>query len=808
MKRFCLIVLACLLNTSVFSAEEPFEIFLEKHCVRCHGPEQVERDLRIDQLSRDFQSGIDGHLWAEVVERINSGEMPPEDEPQPSENEIATVIGQLNGLISEGRAARMAARPPVAHYRLSRKEYQNTVYDLLGVRYDPTKPGELNEDPRWHGFERIGSVLSLSPSHVERYYRAADIVLNRAFPEQPIESRTIRKTAAEIRYNGGKQQEEYLQRFGIERPLRALIFPGRELQALRPHWFGRPGPEQSGLYRVRLQASGIRPAGGQRAHLRIGQRTGEGTNEGLVEFDVLAPEDEPEVIEFEVFLEMPASLEFNVIATDIISRAKGGHHRNILGGQTYVFTHTSETRLLNPTGPKLFDEEGHAIFSFVLLDWIEWEGPLETDAERATRTNVLPPENAPKDVVAQHLRRFAERAWRRAVSDEELQPYLTAYEAEREVGESVASAYRVALLGLLTSRNFTYLVEGEAEPRERLTDWELASRLSYFLWSSMPDDPLLEAAREGSLTGGGLEAQVDRMLTDGKIDRFIEDFPRQWLQLHRLGMFPPDSQLYPDYDVWLEASMHEEVVQYFRQMFTDNRPIDQLIASDWTMANSRLCEFYGLSELQTSGFQRVSLRPEDHRGGLLTSGAILGLTSDGTRHRPVHRGVWVSEAIFGKTPPPPPANVDPIEPNPPESPKATIRQKIEAHARDANCAACHRNIDPLGLAFDQFDAIGQWRTHERVETGQGADPPVDPSGMLPDGRRFADATEFKQLLLEDRDQFLRAFVEHLCTYGLRRVLTVDDRKDIETIVAEARAKDYRLREIVRAVALSDLFQKR
>ncbi len=325
----------------------------------------------------------------------------------------------------------------------------------------------------------------------------------------------------------------------------------------------------------------------------------------------------------------------------------------------------------------------------------------------------------------------------------------------------------------------------------------------------MPDDELFRAARDGKLAlGKGLAKQLDRMLADPKIDRFLDSFPRQWLQLHRLGMFPPDGKLHPDYDVWLEASMHKEVVQYFREVFTSNLPIDAFITSNWTIANPRLCDFYGLAEPKLSGFQRVSLRPEDHRGGLLTTGAILGLTSDGTRHRPVHRGVWISEAIFGKTPPPPPANVDPIEPNPPDSPKATIRQKIEAHAKNASCAACHRNIDPLGLAFDQFDAIGQWRTHERVENGIGEDPPVDPSGMLPDGRTFADAEQFKRLLLDDRGRFLHAFVEHLCTYGLRRVLTVDDRQDIQSIVDEAKQQQYRLKDIVRAVALSDLMKKR
>lgn len=810
MTRLFFILLILFSGVLTSSAVEPFEAFLETHCLRCHGPEKDKGDLRIEQLSRDFKAGVDGHHWAEIVERINAGEMPPEDEVQPSEKEIEAVIAQLDSRIREGRAARMAARPPVAHYRLSRKEYQNTVYDLLGVRYDPAKPGELNEDPRWHGFERIGSQLSLAPSHVERYYRAAETVLARAFPEKPVEARKIRKTAADLRYSGGEKQQVYLDRFGIKRPLRALLFPGRTQQALSPNWFGQTGAEHSGLYRGRLQVSGIRPPGGQTAHLRIGKRTGEESNEGLVELDILASEDKPETIEFEVFLEMPTSLDFNVVATDIIDRQKGAHYRNALSQPFYIFTHSSETGLLNPTAPKMFDEAGNGIYSMVLVDWIEWEGPLESEAERATREGLLPGDGAAPEEVADHLQRFAERAWRRPVSDDELAPYLRGYEAERAAGEGVIAAYQVALLGVLTSRHFTYLVEGDAVPREKLTDFELASRLGYFLWSSMPDQRLLEAARDGELTGagGGLAGQVERMLADAKIDRFIDDFPRQWLQLHRLGMFPPDGQLYPDYDVWLEASMREEVVHYFREVFADNLPIDSFITSDWTVANPRLCEFYGLPEPGSSGFERVSLRPEHHRGGLLTMGAVLGLSSDGTRHRPVHRGVWVSEAIFGKTPPPPPANVDPIEPNPPDSPKATIRQKIKAHAENANCAACHRKIDPLGLAFDQFDAIGQWRTHERVEKGRGDDPLVDASGELSDGRVFNGSEQFKHLLLEDRDQFLHAFVEHLCTYGLRRVLTVDDRLAVGSIVDEAKRNGSRLQDVIRAVALSDLMQTR
>ena len=791
-------------------AAEPYDAFLEKHCISCHGPKKEKGDLRIDQLSRDFKLGADTHHWAEMIEQVNSGEMPPKKEKQPTQEEIAVFVTSLDSHIKEGRAARMAARPPVALYRLSRKEYQNTVYDLLGVRYDPAKPGELNEDTLWHGFERIGSELSLSPSHVDRYYRAAELVLDRAFPTAAsAEARKVHKSAADIRYDGGKLQQAALDRFGIKRPLRYLMFPGTTQNALSPNWFGKIGPEHSGLYKLRIQASGIRPPKGQTAHLSIGKRTGEETVDGLIEFDITAPEDKPQVYEFEVFLEMPATLEFCVVSTDVVDRRQGAAFRGAIGSRgSYIFTHSSETTLLNPNAPQMFDDKGNGIFSTVLLDWVEWEGPLVSDAEKARRKDVVPPDAAAPEVVAAHLQRFAERAWRRPVRTEELAEYLKSYNDERAAGEKMADAYRVALQGVLTSRHFIYIVEGDTVAREQLTDAELATRLSYLLWSSMPDDALFTVAKNGALKGDGLKKEVERMLADGKASRFVDDFARQWLQLNRVGMFPPDKKLYPTYDAWLEESMRSEPVEFFREMFTKNLPLDSFIDSQWTMANPRLCEFYGLPEPKSGIFQRVSLKPEDRRGGLLTMGAVLGLTSDGTRHRPVHRGVLLSEVVLGKPPPQPPANVPAIEPPTAQSPKATLRDKLEAHRKDANCAACHAKIDPLGLAWDNYDAIGQWRTREKVPAGVGEDPLINPSGTMPDGRTFKDANEFKRLLLEDRDQVALAFIEHLCTYGLRRALTFDDQDDLKAIQAEAKKNGYRIKDIIRAVALSDLIRKR
>jgi hypothetical protein len=299
------------------------------------------------------------------------------------------------------------------------------------------------------------------------------------------------------------------------------------------------------------------------------------------------------------------------------------------------------------------------------------------------------------------------------------------------------------------------------------------------------------------------------MLADPRAQRFTNAFPSQWLRLRKVGMFPPDKMLYPDYDKNLETCMVGETRAFFREVLLRGLTLREFIDSDWTMANSRLAQFYGLPAdgLPLDDFQRVALTPESRRGGLLTQAAILSLTSDGTRHRPVHRGVWVMESIFGKSPPPPPANVEPIATNPVTAPKATLRMKLEAHIHDANCATCHAKIDPLGLAFENYDAIGRWRTIEKTE-GTGEDPSVDPSGKFADGRTYKDAGEFKKLLLADLDAFNHTFIEKLATYGLRRATSFDDRDQLKAIESASKSADYRVKDIVTALVTSDLFQKR
>jgi hypothetical protein len=298
------------------------------------------------------------------------------------------------------------------------------------------------------------------------------------------------------------------------------------------------------------------------------------------------------------------------------------------------------------------------------------------------------------------------------------------------------------------------------------------------------------------------------MLGDPKAERFSEAFARDWLQLRQVGMFPPDKKLYPDYDAYLQKSMIAETTAYFGEVLGKNLSLREFIDSDWTMLNPRLAFHYQIPNVVEDRFQRVALRAEDNRGGLLTQAAILSLTSDGTRHRPVHRGKWVLESIIGKPPPPPPANVKPIEPTPATQPKATLRMKLDAHKSDENCASCHRKIDPLGLAFDNYDAIGRWRTEEIVNDGAGDNPKVDASGEMIDGRKFSGAASFKKLLLADMDKFNAAFIEKLATFALRRVMTIDDRAALSSLAKQGKAADYRVQSIVESLVLSDLFQKR
>jgi mono/diheme cytochrome c family protein len=782
--------------TSDAGLEPKVQAYFAQNCVKCHGPDKQKGDFRIDELSPKvgFESTPQ---WLEVMSRISAGEMPPKKQKiRPTAEDSAAVVEWLSTRMKEGEAARLAALPPVSYNRLTRDEYVNTVRDLLGVQYDANDPGALLEDPEWHGFERIGSVLTLSPSNVERYLTAAESVLSEAYPDEKSPPVNMTNRTPLLRTIQGSRRDR-LEEMGLLDKVRYEMWPGdiytggsADVPQLDP-----------GIYEITIKLSGLKPEKGRAPRLFVYESR---LDRVLHEQDVVAAEDKPVTVTFRAHL--PKGRPSLSIENDV-----PGPSTNLPSNRhgSVPFIGTQYPR--SPWQMKLTDEQGHPRYALLILDSVTWRGPIRTDDEQARRDALMPREQGNMNQVREGLTTFARRAFRRPVGPEEVERYVGIVESELAAHEKFPDAVKAGMAAILCSKSFIFLSEGDSTAmRYKLNDWEIASRLSYFLWSTMPDDELLSLAEAGKLHDKSeLARQVARMLADPRSERFADSFATQWLRLRKLGMFQPDKKLYPDYDKGLEKSMALETKGFFGEVLRRGLTLREFLYSDWSMLNARLAQFYGLPDagLPLDELQRVDLPADSHRGGLLTQAAILSLTSDGTRHRPVHRGVWVSEAIFGKSPPPPPPNVDPIPTNPVTAAKATLRMKLEAHIHDDRCAACHSKIDPLGLAFENYDAIGRWRTVEQTE-GVGADPTVDPTGKLPDGRSYSTPEEFKKLLLADMDAFNSTFVEKLATYGVRRTMSFDDREDLKSIAAQSKAKDYCLRDLIVAFVCSDLFQKR
>ncbi|HEX4609874.1 MAG TPA: DUF1592 domain-containing protein [Urbifossiella sp.] len=773
--------------------------FLARHCVSCHGETAAKGDFRADTLSAEFGSPKAAGRWEEVMGRVTSGDMPPKGRPRPPADDVARVSEWIVGRLAEAEAAEQRGAGKVAFRRLTREEYANTVRDLLGVTVDVADPTGLPEDPDWHGFQRVGAVLTLSPAHVEKYLAAAAAALDEALPTGPRPPReVVRWTAFDLRGGSWKKYEADYRARGIADRVRADVVPNNG--ALDDHTLRVKTP---GDYLVRVRLSGLRPAGGRAPRLRLYDSS---ISRVLFEQDVEAPEDRPVTLEFRAHL--PAGAH-NV---RIVNAVPGPNPEDRRSRSSEVPNAFTGLRTRVPWQMKFTDDDGKPVVPFLLLDSVEWDGPVHDSwPTPAYRQVFFGGEAATKDAAyaRQILARFAERAWRRPVGVAELDPLVRVVETARGLGDTFEEAVKTGLLTVLTSKNFLYLEEGDlAASAPRLTDWQLAARLSYFLWSTAPDRRLLDLARAGELRRPAVRrAEARRLLADPRAAAFADSFPRQWLQLRRVGMFAPDRALYPEYDEYLERSMVAETTGYFREVLARDAGLREFLDSDWTVLNERLATHYGITGVSGEGMRRVALRPEHHRGGILTHASVLSLTSDGTRHRPVHRGVWVLESIIGRPPPPPPANVPALGTPTAAARKATVREKLERHRADANCAGCHRRIDPLGLAFDNYDAIGRWRDVEAVRDGTGDDPRLDPGGELPDGRRFADAAGLKRLMADDVDTFAAAFAEKLATYALRRGVTHGDRAEVKRLVEASKPGGYRLAALVESFVAGELFLK-
>jgi mono/diheme cytochrome c family protein len=535
--------------------------FLDAHCTACHGEKKQKGDLRLDTLAGDFaNASIAGH-WMEVMERINSGDMPPKKEPRPKPEEISRVSDQITAQLSEADAAHQAAEGETISYRrLSREEYRNTIRDLLGVTYDASDPTGLPEDPDWQGFERIGTVLTISPAHIEKYLAAAEAELNEALALGAQPKVTLhRMHAAEFRRISGEVEKELIAQGTIDKA-RIDIVPNNGAN-------GTPGEGNeltipvAGDYQLRARLSALRPVGGRSPRLLI---YAAGIDRILFEQDVEAPEDQPVTLQFRAHL--PAGTHMLRVINAVPGPNPEGRQSRPLNSKPFFVL---SERL--PWQIKLSDDAFKPIWPTILLDWLECEGPLYSSWPPPAHQQIFfAAGGAVKDgaYAREIIARFAARAFRREVQPAEVERLARLFDAQLAAGTSFEAAIKSALLAVLCSKSFIYLVEGASgAPSGRLDDFELAARLSYFLWSTMPDERLEGLAHAGTLhQPDTLRAEARRMMADPRAHAFMESFPRQWLQLRRVGMFAPDRKLYPDYDDYLEKSMINETTSFFREV--------------------------------------------------------------------------------------------------------------------------------------------------------------------------------------------------------------------------------------------------
>ena len=790
--------------------------FLDRHCKECHAGEKPKGGWRMDQLALNFADNPAADRWHRVLEALRTGEMPPQSKARPPESEARMVAAWIAGQFHQANAARRAQGRVVLR-RLNRVEYENTVRDLLGVQ-TPLKD-LLPQDSSAEGFDNIGEALHTSSFLLDRYLEAADTALNQAIANRP------QPKSTKTRY---LLTESHQVRSTTEKVFRTndaggiVAFTSSAWQQVGPTKFY---PQERGYYRFRISASAVQSSN-QPVVFRVWSGSGGmgGARGHLVNyFD--APPGEPRVIEFLDHMEPRTSI--SILPYGLAS-----------------------SQTVHKTGADAWEGPGLAI------DWIDVEGPLNAtwppeshrrlfgDLKQASfpsynfRDRVEVVSSEPLADADHILRQFARRAFRRSVTDADVKPFVALVEAKLAEQRTFEQAMRAALSAVLVSPEFLFLREKPG----KLDDFALASRLSYFLWSTMPDEELLALAEAGALTAKGdgeterrregekgaaspsprpsvspsLRTQVERLLNHPKAVQFTENFTGQWLGLRDIDFTMPSHIHYPEFDDMLKVSMVRETELFFSEVLRLDLSLTNFIASDFTMLNGRLAKHYGIPGVSGFEFRKVKIPPDSHRGGVLTMASVLKVTANGTTTSPVLRGAWVLDRILGTPPPKPPENVGTLEPD--TRGTKNIREQLAKHRQLESCASCHVKMDPPGFALESFDVIGGWREFYRV-SGNGKPvmidgrrmpylhgPKVDPSDVLPDGRAFKDIDELKQLLLTDTDQIARSLTRKLLTYATGHGLEPADKAVVNDIVAKAKARNCGFRSVVHEVVQSSIFQ--
>ena len=713
---------------------------INKNCISCHQGKSAPAGLNLTKFKTEAAVKADLATWERVSRAIGSGSMPPSGMPKPTQDQRKKAVEWIERAIAAD--CQLADPGKVTIRRLNREEYNNTIRDLIGLDLKPAE--DFPSDDVGYGFDNIGDVLSISPLLMEKYLEAAERVAAKA-----------------IRLPGSKvsiyQAEEFFNGNGEFANLNSRATIRIE------HVF------QPGAYRIKIRAYEDH-AGSDNARMLVAIGA-----QRLDELQVSARRANP------VVYELP--------------------FRATSGKQAIEVTFTNDFyQPQNPAGNR--DRNLH-------VDYVEVLGPIGgsemlPESHRRIIPGV-PPEGKEREYARKLLAKFASRAYRRPVTNEEADRLVAIYDLARKYKEPFERGIQLGVQAALVSPNF--LFRAEIDPKSNptasraLNGYELASRLSYFLWSSMPDDRLLMFAADGSLANPAiLSEEVRRMLKNAKAKALADNFAEQWLTLRKLSIIQPDPARFPDFTPALKSAMETETKLFFSAVVEHDRSVLDFIEGKFSYLNGPLARHYGIPNVSGNEFRKVALS-DPARAGILTHGSVLTVTSNPTRTSPTKRGKWILEQILGTPPPPPPPGVDVLAGDSKDISATTLREKMELHRTKPECASCHSKMDPLGFGLEQFDAVGSFRGAEDGKL-------IDASGVLPDGRKFTGPAQLRSLLMQDKELFVKALSEKLLTYALGRGLSFSDKCFVDEVALATQKKGYKFSAMVEAIVNSEPFRMR
>lgn len=784
--------------------KERVQPILESYCIDCHGVGKQKAKLDLARQRNADDLAAESDLWYRLLGQIESGKMPPKEEEQPKPEERHALTGWVRGEFTQMMLAKQREEGRSKLRRLTRTEYANTVQDLFGMR--PVVDTYLPADSLVDGYDKVSSALPLSAEGALGYIKLADEELKWAM--RPLKADAETEAARTIRAEAVESGESPGQNTVL--PNGFIVSYNTDNNSGRVEY---PGAKTAGPHKVRMSVFGYQTNKPLPFGLYVGKTWTFPQEIDLVEI-FEAPPGKPTVIETELYLREGANMRVIPLGLGV-PVPKNSLAKNWSGPGLALQWVETESAPTPPPAARFLTADFSAALATDLRGHKENtlnKRELQIGQEMLSREVV-------REFMEKSFRRIGTRLFRRDLTEAEVEGYTNAMMKQIDDGKTpVEKAFLSQIHDMMTAPDFLCVLEKPGP----LNDFALASRLSYFLWNSTPDEKLMAVARDGRLHEAKvLWEQTERLLNDPRSGRFVIDFTDQWLNLRAIADTSPDSQLYPTYEELLRFSSVRETRGYFRTLVAENLSVRRLVSSPWAWLNQPLAAHYGVPGVTGLQMRRVDLPDGSPYGGVWTQSSIMKVTANGTNTSPVKRGVWVSERLLGIHIPPPPPNVNPVQPD--IRGAKTLRQQLAMHSADASCAACHTRFDPYGFALESFDVTGGFRTKFRElnpevaklrpDQRQGRAPwrdglKVDCAGQTPDGMAFRNVGDLRKLLASNPRQLALGLTRHLITYATGTPPTGVDEPAIEAIVQKTAADDYPVRSLIHALVQSEVFRNK